>query len=1036
MRSVRLLPLATLVLLAGASTVLPACGGSGSGNGNPTGRLEGQTDFVSAPPGGSMGGASRNAGGADTAGAAAPSNGAGQGTAGPSAGAQLQRDVEETDLYRLEGNRLYYLNSYRGLMVFDVTNVDQPKLLGRSPIYGDPVEMVVQNGICTVVVGDWYGRLDDGTPFHGSIARGLDATDPANIKVIGEARLGGWVRDARVVGQVLYTVAEDYGWEYGMWDYGYAPMGGGVASDGVGGGAAPAGTTGVSPGGGGSRGPKTVISSVSFIGGQIQLKGQKIYDGYESIFNVTKNAIMVAHDIPSDPTQPWSAPSGKSALTYVDISDYFGSIQEKGTATVNGSIGYGADNGRWNLDFADGKTAHLLANAYNSSSGSNGYTLSTVDFTDPATPVKDSELSIPGQGWEAAARFDTGRMYLAPYGGYYGGSNTTPVAIYDLSNAAAPTLAGQTQVNGSIWNFIPSGNRLFALGSNYTSGGPYGGYGSSQVSLKYLDVTNPAAPTVVGDATFGDGWAWTPAAGTFKAFIKDDQQGLVVLPFSGWSSQSQQYNNGVQLIQYTPSSIGTAGAAHTKGWVERGIFVNGRIVSLSDLALSVVDYSNHDAPRVVNELTLARNVVSARPDGATVAELSSDWWENDDTQSEMRVLPVAQADELMDTSSAVTVKIDGVNARAFRNGNLAYVVSNVKTQVPCPPDYYGNPAPGGQQCFAAVPQVQVVDLSNGGATLRGKATLPLDNPYYGYWGGWGWGWYGCYWWDWYEGADVVQVGGDMLAFRRWVPEYLPDGHWVSNSKLYVMDLANPDAPNVASTVITNNSDEWWGNMRAVGDKLYTTHYEWVNWTQQGQSTVRYYLDQIDLTDRAHPTVGASINVPGVLVGASATDPSVLYTIDYRWYNDQAHDELAVVKLQGNLAYLQSSTEFDGYVGNVFVQGNSLYTSVEKYTWNGQQDIDRMRLHQVDLTDPKHPVDTASHAQAGWGWLLGVEGDRAIVTSGWGDQGIDIYKLTPNAPPAFDQFVRTRGWWTESLERQNDKLFLSSGYWGVQTVQLK
>ena len=35
----------------------------------------------------------------------------------------------------------------------------------------------------------------------------------------------------------------------------------------------------------------------------------------------------------------------------------------------------------------------------------------------------------------------------------------------------------------------------------------------------------------------------------------------------------------------------------------------------------------------------------------------------------------------------------------------------------------------------------------------------------------------------------------------------------------------------------------------------------------------------------------------------------------------------------------------------------------------------------------------------------------------------------------DQFVRTNGWWTESLARQDNQLFLSSGYWGVQTVDL-
>src|SRR5215470_5548267 len=172
----------------------------------------GQTEFISTPQPSQSGRLGTVPGADDSAGPPATS------TAPPA------RTVEETDLYRLEGNRLYYLNSYRGLMVFDVTDVDHPKLLGRSPIFGDPVEMLVRNGIAVVVVGDWFGTMDDGTPFHGSIVRGLDATDPTHIQVLGEAKLGGWVRDTRVVGDVLYAVSEDYGWVYG-WFY----EGGGVA---------------------------------------------------------------------------------------------------------------------------------------------------------------------------------------------------------------------------------------------------------------------------------------------------------------------------------------------------------------------------------------------------------------------------------------------------------------------------------------------------------------------------------------------------------------------------------------------------------------------------------------------------------------------------------------------------------------------------------------------------------------------------------------------------------------------------------------
>ena len=160
---------------------------------NPNDRITGQTDFVSAPMAGTSSGGGANGLG-DTAGGATGAGGAGGSQGTPAVNPQPQRTVEETDLYRLEGTRLYYLNGYRGLMVFDVSDVDHPKMLGRSAIYGSPVEMLVRNGIAIVVVADWYGQLDDGTPFHGSIVRGLDATDPTNIKVLGEAKLGGWVQ--------------------------------------------------------------------------------------------------------------------------------------------------------------------------------------------------------------------------------------------------------------------------------------------------------------------------------------------------------------------------------------------------------------------------------------------------------------------------------------------------------------------------------------------------------------------------------------------------------------------------------------------------------------------------------------------------------------------------------------------------------------------------------------------------------------------------------------------------------------------------
>ncbi len=1023
----RLFALAALASSAVLAPLGAGCGGSHSG-GAPVQRVTGQSEFVSAPPAGRSNGGSFNAGAGDASGAATPTVPGGK-TATPA------RTVEETDIYRYDAasQRLYYLNGYRGLMVFDVSSVDHPKLLGRSAIYGTPVEMVVRGTLAVVVVADWYGTQEDGSPFHGSIVRGLDTADPTNIKSVGEAPLGGWVRDTRVVtgggSDVLYAVSEDYGWSYGWEDGG---LGVGVAS--------PAGT---------SSGSKVIVSSVSFAGGVIKQAGYKEFPGYGGVFNVTPTSIMFAHDVVSDPTQPYSNPTGKTELQYVDISDYGGKIVLRGAVQVDTRVqGWGADNGRWHLDFADGKFARALGcmasdGSYYCGYGGGTYGLATADFSDPDHPTVTSQLAISGSGWSPAARFDGGRMYLSPDDTYsYSGTTSTPIQIFDVTSALAPKLVGQTTISGSVYNFFPAGNRLFALGSDY-------GSDSSSVALNYLDVTDATKPSVIGTSTFGSGWAWTPAADTFKAFTRDDSKGLVVLPFSGWSYKDYQYNNGVQLIEYTPGSITTKGAAHSRGWVERGIFVNGRLLSLSDLALSVVDYSDHANPKVVNELVLARNVVDARPQGTTIATTSTDWWGNDQTYSELIVRDLADAEEnKLDQSILAQVKIDGTDARVFRNGDLAYVATHARQKVTCDPSkgYYpsGGTGTDAGDCWGWTDQIQVVDLAGGKAVLRGKVALPSFGSY----DWWYWGWGGCWYYDWFDGDSIVQVGQDALAFRRWQPSYTvnADGSYSyddSKQALFVVDLKNADAPSVASTTITTDPYAWWGNVRAVGDTLYTTHYEWVDRPDPANpgttmSTVKYYLDRIDLTDRAHPKVGAKINVPGVLVGASPTDPNVLYTIDYRYYGATAGNDLAVVQLVGDTAYLQSSISIDGWVGKVIVDGSKAYTSaqVELRDAAGNYTGTKTQLHEIDLTNALAPVDRASSQQRGWGWLLGVAGDRALVTSGFGQDGVDIYKLTPNAAPTFEKFVRTRGWWTSSLARQDDVLYLSSGYWGVQAISLK
>src|SRR6185295_12753140 len=137
-------------------------------------------------------------------------------------------------------------------------------------------------------------------------------------------------------------------------------------------------------------------------------------------------SIMFAHDVMPPTTSPNQyIPPTQMALDYLDISDPGGRIAVKGEVRITGNLlDYGTDNGRWNLDFADGRTAHLLGRAVDQQNGGQqGYVLATADFTDPNAPVVMSVLPIAGSGWNPAARFDKGRMYLAPSDYYYSSQN-------------------------------------------------------------------------------------------------------------------------------------------------------------------------------------------------------------------------------------------------------------------------------------------------------------------------------------------------------------------------------------------------------------------------------------------------------------------------------------------------------------------------------------------------------------------------------------------------------------------------------------
>jgi hypothetical protein len=139
----------------------------------------------------------------------------------------------------------------------------------------------------------------------------------------------------------------------------------------------------------------------------------------------------------------------------------------------------------------------------------------------------------------------------------------------------------------------------------------------------------------------------------------------------------------------------------------------------------------------------------------------------------------------------------------------------------------------------------------------------------------------------------------------------------------------------------------------------------------------------------------------------------------------------VLRIQGGVATLLSQTPIRGWVGSTFIVGTQAYLSAQDYSQDGPGTVD---LHAIDLSNPSRPRDRIA-SEHGWGWLVGVAGDRALVTSGWSGEAVDLYRLRAGGAPQFEQTVRTHGWAVNGVSRQGQTLFLSTGYWGVQKIAL-
>lgn len=1031
--------LASLLLLGGVG-----CGSSSA--------QDFESDDPRARPSGASFGGSRDANGGT---GSSSSGGVGSPESAPSSSssAEAQRTIEEADILKVDGDRLFALSRYGGLSIVDISNPDALKLLGRYRTDGIPFEMYVKNGTAYVMMNDWGHYVATEGSVYGrwvtsSEILALDVSNPAQIRLAGNYDVPGNISDSRVVGQALYLVTYEDGYCWSCTSQTQATV---VTSFGI------------------SAGAIQKIDQLSYSGGQGYSWGQRSV-------SATNERMYIA-----GPSWSWNGQgTPSSVIQVVDITDPTGHLVKGADVTVAGQI-----TSRWQMDEYQGvlRVVSQSGNAWGNNSNDPSVQTFQVQSAAQVTPMGSTTLKLPHPESLRSVRFDGPRGYAIT------AEQKDPLYTIDLADPAHPKQAAELVMPGWIYHMEPLGDRLVGFG--------YEDNRSLQVSL--FDVSDLTKPTMLKRVYFGSG------AGNFaedqdrmhKALQILPDQGLILVPFASYgrwgSGGCSAPESGIQLIDMNRNDITARGVAPQHGMPRRAFTHRDRIFGISDRNVSVFRSDNRDAPVKTTELDLsnpAYRIVSAGPN---LVSITNDWFTG---EAMLSITPKEGADNaavlgrisLAELAPKSETYCNGYGswaswyaARTFVNGNMVYVAVPVS-------DYAYDTQRGSRGVILAA-----IDISNPALPRivgRTRVALPTDDLYYGggFMDGYGYySWAGSMYGALLGPGSAIVSHGTKVAFlnqrRTLSPEAIAQAMQATNGAysrdfetverdLYVVDFANPTAPQVAAPLTLGRSN---GSTPLIleGSTVYASR--WVN-VEGSDSRVRFFVDRVDLGASGTASVLPSVNVPGSLLSVDSVS-NRLVTVDYHrttrpassWnecsdnynYYDSYFDEgtkqcirvdrtLKLVDLAGNRATLRHAMPLASRnIGGVIAETDRIYvTRYPIYSYDG---VGSPSSRGGDVgggyTEPRlvspggldaiggiraGRLEVVSQISTNDKWPLAASGTKIAML---GDRGMTVYDTATRTPRVVAQATLRGYGYSSDVLFDGNRTYCAVEEWGIQSVNL-
>ena len=472
-------------------------------------------------------------------------------------GGSAEREIVESDIYKFDGNVLWLANQYKGLIAVDIKDPEHLKILGNLRFQGYVGEMYLQEGRAYILVSYTNSSYEYDEIYYSNRTYSklmvVNTEDPADLKLIGEFEIEGWITDSRQVGDVIYVASTEYRYYW----YGCDGNGSESGSD------------------------QISIMSINVKDPQnIKMVDKVSVEGYSYTLYVSQKSIYVAE---AD-TYYWTEDYDKGyPVTMFDISDPEGKIVKKAEFRTDGFM-----SDRWKM--------HEVGNTFfavsSSSQWGNGDSfIESFDVSDPENIKKLDKLIFMTNQQLYGTKFEGDRMYAVTY------FQQDPLHVIDISDPSNLKQLGELEVPG--WSdFIEvRGTRVLAVGRD-----------NSKSKISMYNVSDPENPKEINTVEMGSGYSYSEANYDWKAFKIFDDLGLILLPLTDYNDSWESIYK-LYLVDFDlDKGLKTRGFIASDSYVRRGVAIQDLIFSIGENHVVLADAADRDNPKILSELTLATYV--------------------------------------------------------------------------------------------------------------------------------------------------------------------------------------------------------------------------------------------------------------------------------------------------------------------------------------------------------------------------------------------------------------------------------------------